>query len=362
MPSYVQGKGWVARIRKGKTSVATRIFPTKREAIAWEVEKRKELSQPHTTGMAFVPTYEEYLDYAKVRFSHKTYVEKVYVGKRLIAFAGERLLPEITTKIIHDFLLNSAEKSTNNRSNRDRKNLLAFWAWCDRIHGIEGNPVARCQKLPHNRKAQFVPMESEIKQILMVCTRKERVFLNCYLQTAARRSSVFRWKWNEDIDFVLRQVRVGHSKNKDGSREYIWLPMTNELEEDLRWWRKNQVIRSEHVWVCEEGPYSGQPYTYRHKFLKGMCKRAGSPKMGFHALRRFAATRLAQSGIAMTTIQRILGHKALSTTERYLGRVNEDLRSAMELLGNLDTSQDTSFPARYLKISQKEVSGCNENL
>ena len=36
----------------------------------------------------------------------------------------------------------------------------------------------------------------------------------------------------------------------------------------------------------------------------------------------------------MTQIQRIPGHKNLSTTERYLGRCNEDLRGAMEALGN----------------------------
>ncbi len=36
----------------------------------------------------------------------------------------------------------------------------------------------------------------------------------------------------------------------------------------------------------------------------------------------------------MSVIQRILGHKNLSTTERYVGRCNEDLRATMELLRN----------------------------
>jgi hypothetical protein len=30
------------------------------------------------------------------------------------------------------------------------------------------NPVAKTEKLPHARKAQFFPMESQIDQILMV--------------------------------------------------------------------------------------------------------------------------------------------------------------------------------------------------
>jgi len=337
---------WIGQIRIKGRKPESKAFATKREAKAWEVEGKKLAKKPPEIVMDFSETYMDYLDHAKQRYTHNTYVEKVATGRRFVNFlGGSPALASISAEMVHNFLLHSASERSSNRSNRDRKNLLAFWSWAQRILDWQSNPVVKCQKLPHSRKAQFVPMESEIKQILMACTRKERVFLNCYLQTAARRSSVFRWKWNEDIDFGLRQVRIGHSKSKDGSMEYLWLPMTRELEEDLRWWYRNRTIRSEWVFVVEEGPYTGTPFTYRHKFLKGLCSRSSVKPFGFHSLRRYAATKLAQSGVPMSTIQRILGHKNLSTTERYLGRVNEDLRGFMELLcsgnhsGILDADQ-----------------------
>ena len=349
MPYRDRGK-WrgVVKIKGART---TESFPlTKRgwrTAVAWEeAEKERRSRQEETlTGTDFLTLYNEYIDFCKVRYSAQTWSEKKTLGKRFIRFLNvvkeddetAKLMSfevsDITPKDIQDFMLFRAQEKSSNNANVARKNLLSFWNWLRKIHGITYNPVESLDKLPHNRKSQYVPLEVSIKKMMTAATQKERVFLNCYLQTAARRSSVFRWKWNEDIDFQLEQVRVGSCKTRDGSMEYIWLPMSAELKSDLQWWYRNRDHReSEYVWTVPEGPYEGQPYTFRHKFLKGICKRAGIPSMGFHALRRFAATKLAAKGVPMSTIQRILGHKNLSTTEKYLGRCNEDLRSTMELL------------------------------
>jgi len=53
MPSYVPNKGWIARVRQGKKSIGTKLFPTKKEALAWEVEKRKNLDQQTGTVTDF---------------------------------------------------------------------------------------------------------------------------------------------------------------------------------------------------------------------------------------------------------------------------------------------------------------------
>lgn len=362
MPYKDRGK-WrgVVKIKGERT---TESFPlTKRgwrAAVAWEKEeKERRLKQEATlTGTDFLTLYNEYLDFCKVRYSEQTWSEKTTLGKRFLRFLNgvdekdkaelaSVELSEITPKDIKDFMLLRAETKSPNNANVARKNLLSFWNYLKQIHGIQFNPVAVIGKLPHMRKAQYVPMESAINQILLVCTKRERVFLNCYLQTAARRSSIFRWKWHEDIDFELQQVRIGSCKTKDGGMEYIWLPMSQELKDDLQWWYRNRDHRdSEYVWTIPDGPYAGQPYTFRHKFLKGICKRAGVPPMGFHALRRFAATKLASRGVPMSTIQRILGHKNLSTTEKYLGRCNEDLRATMELLST--KARERKSPTRIV--------------
>jgi integrase len=350
MPYKDRGK-WRAVVKLGGVRTTESFPPTKqgyRDAVAWEAaEKERRHKTSANTDTDFRSLYNKYLDYCQIRHTPDTYTEKKTLGQRFLRFLNgvdqddrdKSLqsvdLAAITSEHVQTFMMLRAELKSKNNANVARKNLHSFWEWAGKVHGIAFNPVGVLDRFPHKRAAQYVPPESDIMQLLMVCTRKERAFLNCYLQTAARRSSVFRWKWGEDVDFTLQQVRIGCAKTKEGNMEYIWLPMTKELLDDLQWWyRHRQHRESPYVWTVSEGPYEGQAFTQRHKFLRGICRRAGVREIHFHDLRRHAATKLAQRGVAMKSIQRILGHKNLATTERYLGRSNEDLRATMELLAN----------------------------
>lgn len=358
MPYYDQSKAkWRGEVQikdpSGKTVRKTRLFATKKEAAKWEMEEAQAIKHPpaQTTSMAFSHAYTQYLDFCEHRYSRKTFQEKKALAQRLIQFfGGDREMEGITAKDMQDFLIESAKDKSNNRANRDRKNLLSFWNWCQRILEVQPNPIAKLDKLPHHRKEQYVPMPGDINKILMAATRTERAFLTCYLQTAARRTEIFRWKWGEDVDFHGRQVRLGTMKTKDGSMEYTWLPMTDELFVELQWWYKNRQDHSaEYVWTIPEGPRQGEHYTTRRKFMAGLCKRAGIRPFGFHGLRRYAASLLASRGVPMKIIQMILRHSALATTENYIKVISDDMRGTMELLSSADASKINSHPNSHPK-------------
>jgi len=75
--------------------------------------------------------------------------------------------------------------------------------------------------------------------------------------------------------------------------------------------------------------------------MKGLCKRAGVKEFGFHALRRYVASVLADTHkISAKTIQRILRHKNVTTTERYIQNINNDPGAVMNLLSNKETEQE----------------------
>jgi len=67
---------------------------------------------------------------------------------------------------------------------------------------------------------------------------------------------------------------------------------------------------------------------------KRVVKRAGLKGLQFRDLRRTAATTLHDSGEKLRTISAMLGHGAVTTTIRYLGLKDENLRQAGELLAN----------------------------
>lgn len=113
------------------------------------------------------------------------------------------------------------------------------------------------------------------------------------------------------------------------------LPMSDELHAELwSWWKARPIKDTPYVFVSTSNRHYGLPFSTRHQFMKGLCKRAGVKTFGFHALRRYVASYLADTHkVSAKTVQRILRHKNLMTTERYIHNIDNDLAGIMNLLG-----------------------------
>ncbi|MEW5773811.1 MAG: tyrosine-type recombinase/integrase [Thermodesulfobacteriota bacterium] len=136
-----------------------------------------------------------------------------------------------------------------------------------------------------------------------------------HLYLAARRGELFRLEWS-DVDFAGERVRLGTRKRKDGSMKYEWIPMAGELYDSLLAHRKESS--TEQVFVQESGRFAGKPFLENRGFPQGLCAVVGVKPFGRHAIRHLTASILASRDIPMVTIQTILRHKKLSTTERYI--------------------------------------------
>ena len=218
----------------------------------------------------------------------------------------------------------------------------------EEFYDIQTNPVTKTKKFHHDRQTQYVPPEKDVLKLLAACTRRERVFLLCYLRTGARKGEIFALKWDEDINFENKQIRLSTRKTKDGNMKHVWLPMETELYDGLLWLFKTRLHpESPYVWTIPEGPYAGRHYSYRHKFLKGLCKRAEVREIKFHSLRRYFASILKDRVKASTpTIQRLLRHENISTTEGYIYDLHTDLRATLEALSGPSLSVISTTSAR----------------
>ncbi|MCF8036192.1 MAG: site-specific integrase [Desulfobacteraceae bacterium] len=334
---YKEGKNWRATPHYKKERLKTKLCNTKKEAQEHERAERKRAKNKERRlrkGMDLMSFCTRYLDYAS-RYAAKVYDEKKAVTKRILATWGaDMIVAEITPELAQQYLDTQAKKRSANAANKDRKNLLAMWNIGKRFMGVESNPWGETEKCRHDREPQYTPASEDVLKVLMVATRKERVFLDAYLQTGARRSEIFRWTWVDDINFERREYRLSTRKTKDGNIQYDWFPMSQDLYESLKWQWENRTFKdSPYVFVDDQpGPHYGKPYKERRRFMAGLCKRAGVKKFGFHALRRFVASVLADSGKSTKTIQRILRHQNFATTERYLHNINNDLKNVFESL------------------------------
>ncbi len=301
-----------------------------------------------------------YLDYAKIKFSEKTYKEKKAMFKLFLKQVGPDLPVEnLTSKMVLDYILDQREHRSGYSVNKDRKNLVAAWNWGKEYMDPplpDRNPC-RVDKMPEIRKPRYVPPEEDFLKVYEVAEGQDKVMLLAFLHLAARRGEIFRLTWN-DIDFVNNRVRLATRKRMGGTFEYDVLPMTKELRTALRWWWEHRPIQqSPYVFVCldknQKGRENyGQRFTHRHSFMKSMCKAAKVPRFGFHAIRHLSASRLFNLGYDVAVIQMILRHQSPSTTENYLKSLGlEKAREALESL-SLEKGKVLSFPSDEKQVQK----------
>lgn len=331
---YKDGTQWRA-VFKINGQRYQKLFDLKRDAEAWESSEKKRLKERARNGISLIAFSVKYLDYAQSRFVPKTYDEKRLLMDRIIeAWGADTPVADITVEMAEAYLGLQKQTRSANASNKDRKNLHAAWTKGVKAYGLRFNPFAITEKFPHDKSPQYTPPSEDVDKFLAAATEKERNFILCYLHTAARRSEIFRWKWADDIDLDRKRYRLGTRKTKDGGMSYEWFPMNDELREALLWQKaQNPFKTSPFVFVDDQpGPHYGKPYGARRRFMKGLCKRAGVKAFGFHALRRFVASTLADAGKSTNSIRRFLRHSRVNTTELYLQNINNDLQDLADCL------------------------------
>lgn len=338
---YRDGDKWRGQVRRlGKRY--TRQFDTKKAAGDWERDKWKELGRCAIPTVYLSEAATEYLAYCEASFHPITFKNKRTALKELARTIGNRPIEDIDpSAILHEIILKQATPAL---ANERRKHLSAFFAYCRDFHGLAVNPVARIHKLPVDREPCPVPTEAEFLKLLLVADRHDRNLLVACAATGGRRSEILRWTWTDDINFRDGSVCLCNRKNPKRELRCRTVAMNAELRAALDDQWKTRLPDSDHVfqnralWKRRDGtvrkhPGYGQRFTARRRFMAGLCKKAKIEKrIGFHALRRFFASMLADNRESLPTIQKLLGHAAVSTTDRYVHRLRDDTRTAVNKL------------------------------
>lgn len=336
-------KKWKGVVKRGNERF-TRLFQTKTEAKVWEAEKLKELENPNLetpeTVMDLLMVSNDYLDFCRRRFSSTTYGEKKKLCKDVLKKWGNVDINSITPTMVMKHLEDRAKKVSDNTWNRDRKNLLAMFNWARKIKGITHNPVINIERLPEDKKPEYIPSGEDIDKVIMASNGQDRVMLQCYYFTFARRGEIFDWTW-DDINFEKQWYRLWTKKrlHSDKQADYFPLPEESELYKALKWQWEHRNKNSQYVFT---DPETGEKFTERKRFMKGLCKRAGVKPFGFKAFRKYGPSVLNDiHRVSIKKLQRLLRHQKQTTTEIYLKKIDDDLSVGLKLLEKRDTQRDT---------------------
>ena len=94
------------------------------------------------------------------------------------------------------------------------------------------------------------------------------------------------------------------------------------------------------LFPTRKGTYT-DPRTYQ-KRVQAVCKRCELQGVNVHALQHTFATRLMEQNVPIQTIQNLLGHSSITTTERYSHVLDDEKRKAIHRMSDFLPSQNPS--------------------
>ena len=182
----------------------------------------------------------------------------------------------------------------------------------------------------------------EWQRLISASTLEARDIFIFAANTGMRTSEIFNLKW-VDIDWEQRQIIV--SKTKNNMPRIV--PMNQVVHKLLV--KRHQKVTSSYVFPGKDG----KPRTTVRTAFKAACKRAGITNLRPHDLRHSFGTWLVNQGADIKTIQELMGHRNLKSTERYLHPNDERKRKVIESITEISSEPSPNLPQDDKEASQE---------
>lgn len=253
------------------------------------------------------------------RQSDKTMKSYIFFNEKFLDFVKKQP-SDVNEEDVKSFMV---EKLSNKSISSI---ILALSALKYAFSNILGKDITAGIKRPkREKKLPDVLSKEEVNQIINAAkTRKSRLIIEMLYYTGMRVSELITLK-KDDINLANREIIVEGKGNK---QRKIVLPskLVNELEEWLKEFNGEYIFSKD------------KQLTARNiqKILTNIRKKLNiKKKITPHKLRHSFATHLLESGLDIRTIQVLLGHENLSTTQVYTHITDELYKKAREKIEQL---------------------------
>lgn len=161
---------------------------------------------------------------------------------------------------------------------------------------------------------RYVRHEDLAKLFKRIVNHRDRAIFMVMLRCGLRVEEVANLTLSA-LDLPRRQLFVYHGKGAKDRVVYISSDAYNAL---VKYLKVRQSGRAKKLFLVEKGRYKGRPISVRgiQKRMEYYARKAGL-KVCCHQLRHTMATQLLNADADLVTIQDLLGHSRIKTTERY---------------------------------------------
>jgi integrase len=186
-------------------------------------------------------------------------------------------------------------------------NLAERWRWRPQ----HSNPCRHVDHYPESHRERILEAD-ELRRLFAALDTCEtvmestRTLFRLLLLTGLRTGEwrLAQWSWLDEINQTLR---IPHGGSKTGARN---VPLSPDVMQIL-----NGLPRSS-VFILPGR--TGGPMSGHQKSWRAICKAAGVEGVRIHDIRHTVGTYTHQAGATQREIADLLGHRQLSTTERYI--------------------------------------------
>ena len=272
-------------------------------------------------GIEFKDFAYQYLTYCEIYNAPRTIIGKKMYIRQFIEFFGERDLAEITRADVEEYVLTRKRTAGNPTINREITTLKHLFNYAIELDHIEKNPVKGIRLLPEPRRAVNPPSVKEVEKWLTWCLQHDLLLYDLSaiaVNTGLRKGDILKIR-GEDVDVERKVLAVSIAKRRGEVIQYIPL---NEMA--FRVLSRRKVPG----YIFING--SNHLQSFRRRFRT--AKKGTGLTFRFHDFRHFFAVQVLDAGANIRTVQDLLGHAKITTTERYLAVLDDRPRQAVDSL------------------------------
>ncbi len=242
-------------------------------------------------------------------------------------FFGEACLTAITPKMISRYqVLRQNEKAKPASINLELAMLsAAFTLAVKSLEWVEVNPTIKVGKLKeHNQRERWLSKDEE-RRLLDNSPEWLRDLITLTLHTGLRQEELLCLEWTR-VDLFRKTLLIADTKNQKPKM----LPI-NKIALDVIYKRsKVKSIKNDYVFFDAKG--NKIIATTLRKAFNLVTEKVGINNFRWHDLLHTFATRLAQRGVDIYKISKLLGHRDIKMTQRYAHHCPDSLRDGVEIL------------------------------
>jgi len=239
---------------------------------------------------------------------------------------------------INDWTLRLAEAGIAHRTIRRKlSSLNTFFRYLLRTHLIKANPVSDVTVAKVPRTLPVYIREQEINEILDdapvegsdFTEIRNRLIILMFYSTGMRRAELIGLR-DVNVDTSRCELKVLGKRNKERI-----IPFGRELQQAIERYRATRLrctgINSPESFFIRPGGEPLYPVLVERIVKRLLTGHTRASRISPHVLRHSFATDMLNNGADLTSVQQLLGHKSLGTTQVYTHITYRELKNNYKL-------------------------------